>query len=196
MNRPRDKAIYQKPEDAWGLTVWKSPLSEEEIEKSLEAYDKFYEAAKKFFKNILQHHKNFIVLDIHSYNHHRKGPNAPFDSPLENPEIIIGTETNKNPEKWRNLINEVIETMHNYNYFGRHLDVRENVKFGGGHFAEWIHETFVPHACVLSIEFKKFFMDEWTGEADPKQLEELQKLLQNTIPVLEKHLKLLGKKDE
>ena len=26
LNRPRDKAVYRSPEDAWGLDVWSGPL--------------------------------------------------------------------------------------------------------------------------------------------------------------------------
>ncbi len=29
LNRPRDKAVYRTPEDAWGLKVWTSSLPEE-----------------------------------------------------------------------------------------------------------------------------------------------------------------------
>ena len=52
---------------------------------------------------------------------------------------------------------------------GALLDVRENVRFSGGHFARWIHTTFPECACCLAIEVKKFFLDEWTGEVDQPQ---------------------------
>ena len=29
LNRPREKAVYQRPEDAWGLTVWRDPLPDD-----------------------------------------------------------------------------------------------------------------------------------------------------------------------
>ncbi|MGB5813166.1 MAG: glutathione synthase, partial [Polyangiales bacterium] len=35
--------------------------------------------------------------------------------------------------------------------------------------------------CVLAIEMKKFFMDEWTGEPDPAAMGEIQKALASTI---------------
>ena len=28
VNRTREKAVYQKPEDAWGLDIWNEPLTE------------------------------------------------------------------------------------------------------------------------------------------------------------------------
>ena len=191
LNRPREGAVYQKPEDAWGLHVWKAPLTKEELAHSLRVYDAFYDAMRNFFDGIVQQYGDFVVLDIHSYNHHRKGPTAPFDDPEENPDINLGTETNPALARWRRLIDTSIDTMHEFDYFGRHLDVRENVKFGGGYFAQWVHDNYAPHGCVLSIEFKKFFMDEWTGSADEKQLERLKALIATLIPVLEKELEEL-----
>jgi N-formylglutamate amidohydrolase len=42
LNRERGEAIYQTPDDAWGLQVWQEPLDEEEIAASLHLYDRFY----------------------------------------------------------------------------------------------------------------------------------------------------------
>ena len=190
-NRPRDKAVYKNPNDAWGLHVWHTPLSKREIKKSLFFYDSFYKEMKKYFENITNEYGNFVVLDIHSYNHRRLGPDAPYDDPLSNPDINIGTKTLENPKKWQHLIDRVVHQMREYDYLGKHLDVRENVKFYGGYFAQWIHENFYPNACVLSIEFKKFFMDEWSGEADTKQIIEIKKMLKTIIPIIEEELKAM-----
>src|SRR5690606_31171683 len=35
VNRPREKAVYQNPEDAWGLEVWNRKLSGEILHRSL-----------------------------------------------------------------------------------------------------------------------------------------------------------------
>jgi N-formylglutamate deformylase len=56
--------------------------------------------------------------------------------------------------------------MRDYDCLGRRLDVRENVKFFGGQLARNVHEAFPYSVCVLAIEVKKFFMNEWTGELD------------------------------
>ena len=195
-NRPRDKAVYKEPEDAWGLHIWHTALSKLEIKKSLSFYDLFYKELKTYFSNIIKEYGCVVVLDIHSYNHRRSGPSAPYADPLFNPEINIGTKTLKNPEKWHHLIESVIEEMREYDYQGRHLDVRENVKFCGGYFAQWIHENFYPNACVLSIEFKKFFMDEWSGEADPDQIKEITKMLKTILPVINKELHKLKERSD
>ena len=48
-NRPRDKAIYKYPDDAWGLHIWHTALSKSEIQKSLSSYDLFYKELKTYF---------------------------------------------------------------------------------------------------------------------------------------------------
>ena len=52
LNRPREKAVYLEPQDAWGLAVWKKRPSAEIIEGSLAAYDAFYAMAKDLFSDL------------------------------------------------------------------------------------------------------------------------------------------------
>lgn len=185
LNRPPEKAVYRKPEDAWGLKVWKEDLPEELLQESMSLYDKFYADVKQMLTDVKEQHGCFIVYDLHTYNHKREGTTGPAADPTENPEVNIGTG-NMNRDKWAPVVDAFMHSLHSYNYQGRQLDVRENVKFKGGHFMRWIHDTFGDSVCVLSIEFKKFFMDEWTGEPDPKQLKEIKKALEHTTkPVLE-----------
>jgi len=66
LNRPRDGAVYQKPEDAWGLHVWKTPPPKELVARSLAEYDAFYEEAERVFRRLEARHGRFVVLDIHS----------------------------------------------------------------------------------------------------------------------------------
>ena len=55
------------------------------------------------------------------------------------------------------------------------------VKFFGGQLAKRTHEQFPESACVLSIEFKKFFMDEWSGKPDQSQIQAISDALKFTI---------------
>ena len=71
--------------------------------------------------------------------------------------------------------------MRNFDFLGRQLDVRENIKFAGGHFAEWVHAHFPDSACVLAIEVKKFFMNEWTHQPDLIQLSAVHQALRNSV---------------
>jgi hypothetical protein len=74
-------------------------------------------------------------------------------------------------EQWAWLLEPLMEAMRAYNFDGRHLDVRENVAFQGkGQLTRFVHERYPGQACAIAIEFKKFYMDEWTGEPDPSAL--------------------------
>ncbi len=184
LNRPREKAVYIKPEDAWGLRVWKSGLERNVIERSLAEYDRFYKRIGELLTKCASEYHQVIVLDIHSYNYRRLGPDAPFDDPDSNPDINVGTGTMRDRGRWAGLIECCIRSLGDYNYQGRHLDVRENVKFRGGWFPQWIHSNFPDSVCCLSLEVKKFFMDEWNGEPDLEQVEEIRKLFKATSEIL------------
>ena len=181
LNRPRDNAVYIEPEDAWGLEVWKRKPSPELVKRSLEEYDAFYKAVNQLFSELQQRFKRFVVFDLHSYNHYRDGIEKPAADPAHNPQVNIGTGT-MNREQWAPIIDRFISDLRSFDFSGRHLDVRENIKFKGGYFPRWIHQSFKSSACVLSVEFKKFFMNEWTGESDDVQLENIGNALNSTVP--------------
>lgn len=184
VNRSREKAVYVKPEDAWGLKVWNKALPEEIINESLEVYDTFYEEVKKYFDSLFMSYENIVVYDIHSYNHRRDGINIESDIHL-NPEINIGTR-NMNRVKWEPVVSALVESLQSFDYDGRSLDVRENIKFKGGYFGQWLFEQYGEKICPVSIEFKKFFMDEWTGKPFVKDIELISSLLKTSqLPVLE-----------
>jgi N-formylglutamate deformylase len=190
LNRNRKKAVYINPEDAWGLNVWKKKPSLRIIKKSLEKYDSFYSDLHKIFADLKHRFGKFLVLDLHSYNHRREGPDGQPADPAQNPEVNIGTGTMKR-KRWEKVINRFIDDLTTFNYQERKLDVRENVKFFGGHLAKWTHEQFPESACVLSVEFKKFFMDEWSGKPDEKQIQTISNVLKSTIPGVLQELKRL-----
>ena len=87
-----------------------------------------------------------------------------------------------NDNGWRPLVERFMSDLGAYDFPGGGLDVRENVKFRGGYFPRWIHETFPDSACAIAIEFKKFFMDEWTGAPDLRAIDAIRDALQSTVP--------------
>jgi N-formylglutamate amidohydrolase len=181
LNRPREKAVYIHPEDAWGLHVWKEPPPVEVIERSLAVYDTFYEEAHRLFAELESRFGRFIVFDLHSYNHRREGPDGPIADAEGNPEVNLGTGT-MDRNRWTPVVERFLKGLRTFDFLGRQLDVRENVRFRGGQLARWTHEHFPQSGCVLAIEFKKFFMDEWTGISDSAQLEAIPQGLRSTIP--------------
>jgi hypothetical protein len=187
LNRQRHHAVYRVPEDAWGLPLWKREIPESLVAQSLAEYDAFYADAQRIFSAMARRHDRFIVLDFHSYNHRRGGATAAFDDPVENPEVNVGTGS-LDRERWGPVIDRFIGDLTAFDFLGRQLDVRENVKFWGGNFSRWIHANFADSACCLAIEFKKFFMDEWTGEIDPREYEAISRALAAVLPGLRESL--------
>ena len=45
LNRPRGRAVYRRPEDAWGLDVWTTEPPDDLVDRSLAQYDAFYTRA-------------------------------------------------------------------------------------------------------------------------------------------------------
>jgi N-formylglutamate deformylase len=180
LNRPRENAVYRTPDQSWGLKVWKDDVSVSVWEYSLGEYDYFYGFLERTIRKFIDYWGYVIVYDIHSYNFRRNGPGTE-DSPEMNPEVNVGTGT-MDRQLWAPVVDHFLSTLKNTSCRGKHLDVRENIKFRGGHLSNWIHKNYRNRGCVLSIEFKKFFMDEWTGAVDVQQLKELKKILKATIP--------------
>ncbi len=171
LNRDRNRAIYQGPEDSWGLDLWSEPLEPEIVARSLEYYDAFYRVARELIERTIDAHGYCVVFDVHSYNHRRNGP---MGDPAEiegNPEVNLGTRS-VDSARWGHVVQAFSEAVASLD-----LDVRENVKFMGGHFPTWVNEGFSGAGCALAIEFKKNYMDEWTGLTDELELERRRQAL-------------------
>jgi hypothetical protein len=177
LNRTWAKAVYLNPEDAWGLNVRRNQPSIEVIERCRIAYEAFYSRTESLFREMERTFGRFLVLDIHSYNHRRPGPDAPPEPAAQNPEINLGSSNI--PEDSLPGLYRFQDLLRNEQLHGQTPDVRIDVKFTGGHFARWIHETFPESALCIAVEFRKAFMDEWTGIPDPSYIIELRRIVAN-----------------
>ncbi len=182
LNRPREDAVYRRPEDAWGLDLWHEAPPVDEIERSHRLYDEFY-AELGGRLDALARRGPFLVLDLHSYNHRRDGADASPAPDAENPEINVGTGA-LDVTRWGHVVRRFMGALSAREVCGRRLDVRENVRFRGGELSRWVGRKYDGRGCALAIEFKKVFMDEWTGELDQRHLEELRDALAAVIPEL------------
>lgn len=189
LNRARDAAVYQSPEQSWGLKVWREPLAEEVVANSLCFHDDFYSELKRVLADIEQRHGNFVLIDVHSYNHRRNGPDAKHTPRDEAPDINIGTFS-MDRQRWAPVVDAFIEALSGHRINGQAVDVRENVSFQGkGEQTRFVHANFPEHGCAIAVEFKKIFMDEWSGEPDWDVIERLRTILASTVPVLERALR-------
>jgi N-formylglutamate deformylase len=177
LNRDRDHAVYVRPEDAWGLDVWRAPLPAEVAEASRELHDRFYEDLHDLLSRVQRAWGRFVVVDLHTYNHRRNGLGHPSDDPAANPQVNIGTGP-VDRRRWAALVDRFIDDLAAQEVRGARLDVRENVRFRGAHLVTWVNETFAGAACALAVEVKKFFMDEHTGDLDESALKEIHAALE------------------
>lgn len=183
LNRERNRAVYRGPDDAWGLDVWREPLSDHAVSESLQLYDAFYADLASTLDELVSRRGGFVLFDIHSYNHRRGGPDTEPDPPGESPVINLGTGSL--PPKWRPVADAFVASMAAATLDGDAVDVGENVRFEGRQVAQWVHDNYGDVGCALAIEFKKVFMDEWTGEVDADRLNELGEALVASLDSVE-----------
>jgi N-formylglutamate deformylase len=136
LNRAREEAVYKTPEDAWGLDLWKEELPQDVVDRSVQEYDAFYVALKELLLALEREHGRFVLLDLHSYNYRRGGPDAPEDDRDRNPQVNVGTGT-MNRAPWAPVVDAFISALSAYDFAGGKLDVRENVKFQGRNIPQW-----------------------------------------------------------
>jgi hypothetical protein len=176
LNRGEGEAVYATPEQSWGVQVWREPPTGSLVEDSLRYHRAFYAMMRQLLDEVASRGP-FVLLDVHSYNHRRGGPFAPPTPQEQAPDVNIGTFSMPR-ERWAWLLDPVMEAMRGFDFQGRRLDVRENVAFQGkGELARFVHQHYPGVGCAIAIEFKKFFMDEWTGLPDREALTAMRRLI-------------------
>ncbi|MGC5048749.1 N-formylglutamate amidohydrolase [Micrococcus porci] len=178
LNRPRATSVYTSPEQSWGLDVWRGGRLDEDVaERSRQVHDAWYaELGRRL--DVLAGRGPYVVFDVHSYNHRRDGAKAAPAPREQNPDVNVGTGS-VDREPWAPVVDGFMDSMARplVAGLGRRLDVRENVKFWGQNEARWAHRRHPDQACVMALEFKKEFMDEWTGQPDAAVVRELSAAL-------------------
>ena len=184
LNRLLEGAVYRTPEDCWGLEVWRTdPLPDDIVRRSQQEYASFYSALAARLDEVAARGP-FVLYDVHSYNHRRGGPGGDPEPAEDNPEVNLGTGT-VDRKVFSGVVDAFTEALRAERADAGPIDVRENVKFEGRALAWWVHERYPGRGVCLALEFKKTFMDEWTGEVDDRRLRRLQEALAATHgPVL------------
>lgn len=188
LNRSNDGAVYETPEQSWGLKVWKDKPDKALVTSSLNLHAAYYRLLGALLDEVAEASPRFVLLDVHSYNHRRNGPDGNPTDPAQAPDINIGTFSMPR-DQWAFLIDPLMEAMRNFDFNGRTLDVRENVAFEGkGEQTRFVHQRYPGRACAIALEFKKFFMDEWTGVPDPLELDAMRRFIAFTAQTCERLL--------
>lgn len=192
LNRARDLAMYLTREQSWGVQVFLQAPPDEVIRQAMRLHDGYYRELRAFLRRLEQRYGRFVVLDVHSYNHRRDGPDAPAASDELAPQINIGTFS-MDRRRWAHVVDPLLEHLRAAEFRGQKMDVRENIAFQGrGEQTRFIHHEFPTSGCAIAIEFKKIFMNEWTGEVDPEALDALRAMVRSSLPLLEDILRSSG----
>ena len=183
LNRGAEDAVYSTPEQSWGLQVWKSEPDDRLVNESLQLHAAYYRMLGQVLDDVAATHGGFVLIDVHSYNHRRDGADAPPTPQSDAPDINIGTFSMPRDD-WAFLLDPLMEEMRRFDFNGRRLDVRENVAFQGkGAQTRFVHERYPGQGCAIALEFKKFFMDEWTGEPDAAELTAMRRFITHSANV-------------
>ena len=188
LNRGRDEAIYLTSEQSWGLDVWREPPPTDLVERSLAIHADYYAMLGQLLDGVARQQERFVLIDVHSYNHRREGPGRAATAQDEAPDINIGTFSMPR-EQWAFLLDPLMEAMAEFDFNGRRLDVRENIAFQGkGEQTRFVHQRYPGRGCAIALEFKKFFMDEWTGVPDSEELSAMRRFVSFTAATAERLL--------
>jgi len=190
LNRGAESAVYQTPEQCWGLAMWKEGQPDRAlVDRSLVIHAEYYRMLGALLDGIAARHRRFVLIDVHSYNHRRGGPDAAPEPQETAPDINIGTFSMPRDE-WAWLLDPLLVAMRGFDFNGRSLDVRENIAFQGkGEQARFVHQRYPGHGCAIAFEFKKFYMDEWSGTPNPAEIQAMRRFVAFVARTIEDLLK-------
>ena len=156
----------------FGRRVWKKdvhPLSS----LAKQRHDKFYALFKVLVDKVVKLFGYCLIMDIHSYNYSR----IDRETPLFN----LGTAMyNREDEhvfarQWQQVLADV-------QFPGIKLPVAENDVFKGqGYLLQWVQQKFPKTCLTVSLDIKKIYCDEVTGEIYPLHFRRLSQELNKAI---------------
>ncbi|APY00248.1 N-formylglutamate amidohydrolase [Lacinutrix venerupis] len=170
LNRSPETAIYN---DAWGKKLWKTPILENQKQKSLLKHEAFYKVVHALISKIEDKFGVCIVFDMHSYNWKR------WDR--EVPTWNLGTDNVDNKrfgnhiEIWRESLSQI--KLPN----GIKSTSKINDTFrGNGYFLKYITQNF-SNTLVLATEIAKIYCDEYNYIIFPEVVAAVEHQLRDRI---------------
>ena len=167
LNWEAEKAIYNAYDRKWGLQVWERELSPEECRPSLEKYREFHSLLDMVTAFLLKQRKPALIFDMHSFCYRREGRQEWHAD--DKPDINVGTRAIKR-DHFARLLDTLLEELSAAEIDGHQLRAAENELFPGGYVTRKYARLYPDQVLVLALEFKKIFMDEWTGEVYRERL--------------------------
>jgi len=171
LNRSPETAIYT---DAWGKQLWKTPLSDNMREKSLEKHANFYKVVQALIQKIENLFNICIVYDMHSYNWKR------WDR--EVPTWNLGT-ANIDQKRFAHSIDTWSKSLGEIklpNSIKNTSKINDTFQ-GNGYFLKYITNNF-KNTLVLATEIAKVYCDEYNYIMFPEVVDAVEKELQFRLP--------------
>lgn len=169
LNRSPDKAVY---EDAWGKPVWKTPLKEEEKQRSLEKHHNFYRVVNALISRLEKKFKACVVYDMHSYNYVRHQRPTPV--------FNIGMKLADN-KRFQKIIAHFEKELSQIQIPHVETTVANTDIFEGmGYLSAYINSTF-KNTLVFPTEVKKVYCNEENGELHPEVIQGLHEGFKKAI---------------
>ena len=170
VNRPPDRALYVEPERAWGERVWAEPLDRYERERSLELWYEFHRFVDAAVEDAIERFGRALLFDLHSFN---ARPDAGPEQGEEPPVINLGTAHLRTDEEGEAILDRIRGRLRGFTVAGETCSFGENAVFYGGYINRRLSRSHGPRCLTVSVEFRKVFMDERTGEVHEEVLDEL-----------------------
>jgi hypothetical protein len=161
LNRNPYRAIYEFDRPEWGLKVWNQGIPEEDRIHSLRKHREFHELLELVCRYLLHQNRHALIFDLHAYCYQREKRRAWYED--KRPEINIGTGA-VNREIFEPAISCFTSNLRRTRINGHPLRISENEIFLGGYLSRHLSRIYHEHLLVLALEYKKIFMNEWTGE--------------------------------
>ena len=164
LNRDPDDAVYPFDRPKYGMRVWKREFSKNELRAGELKHLEFYELMDILIRYMLERNPTAIIFDMHSYCYQREKKQDWYQDPK--PGINLGTKA-VNREKFGERIDMFMEDLGGQIIENNEVRAAENEVFMGGYLSRRISREYYDRVLVLALEYKKIFMDEWSGELFP-----------------------------
>ena len=162
LNRPEETAVYLDASMCWGIVPWRAPLAPDVLERSRARHREAMACLDALVDEAVARFGKAVVLDLHSYNYQRQGPVPAWWEDLSKPAINLGTLDAH--ARFRPLLDALLDELARVRWGDRTVTVGENVVFKGGYVHRRLQARHPDKVVCPSIELKKIFMDEHTGE--------------------------------
>ena len=176
MNRPRERAVYRCRGCVGARGVAGIASTDEERGGVAADLRRVLRRAWAASSITLAAEGPFLVLDVHSYNHRRDGAAAPPAPAAENPEVNVGTGS-LDRQCWGAVVSRFMDELGRQGVDGQRLDVRENVRFRGGHLSRGSRSATPVRAARWRSSSRRSSWTSGRGSPTTRHLGELRRAL-------------------